>query len=419
MKRIPPSTQMREAIMSQLEVRPSGVPAGPAQPLRAFVARAAELILQVGIEEQLAGFLGRAPYERGGGARPGYRNGYGHHTLKTEAGPVMLRPPKVRGTTDPFTVQLPAGLAPSTPELRALVTRAYVRGLSDRDVEGLYAEVFGGTLSKSTVSRATQTLQADFDAWRKRDLSDLPVVYLFLDGQYHAVRPDTREKEGLLAAYALLEDGRMVLLHLGLGPRERAETWVAFLHELTARGLGTPLLCISDGNPGLRKALKQVFPGVHTQRCLVHKLRNILAKLPRLAARELKPLVKQIFEAPDHRTALRRGKALLARYRDRYPAAMECLEQDLAECLAYLRFPPAHWKRIRTTNLLERTFGESRRRTKVIPRFPGEQACLRLVFATLITAAKKWRGVQMTPQILRALDKLRGEAPAPTERLAA
>lgn len=419
MKRIPPSTPMREALMSQFEARPSGGPAGPAQPLRAFVARAAELILQVGIEEQLTAFLGRAPYERDGGARPGYRNGYGHHTLKTEAGPLALRPPKVRGTAGPFAVQLPAGLATSSPELRALVTRAYVRGLSDRDVEGLYAEVFGGSLSKSTVSRATQSLQADFDAWRKRDLSDLKVVYLFLDGQYHAVRPGSREKEGLLAAYALCEDGRMVLLHLGLGPRERTETWVAFLHELTARGLGPPLLCISDGNPGLRQALRQVFPGVRTQRCLVHKLRNILAKLPRLAARELKPLVKQIFEAPDHRTALRRGKALLARYRDRYPAAMECLEQDLAECLAYLLFPPAHWKRIRTTNLLERTFGESRRRTKVIPRFPGEHACLRLVFATLITAAKKWRGVKMTPQILRALDKLRGEAPAPKGQLAA
>ncbi len=98
---------------------------------------------------------------------------------------------------------------------------------------------------------------------------------------------------------------------------------------------------------------------------------------------------------------------------------MECLEQDLAECIAYLLFPQAHCKRIRTTNLLERTFGESRRRTKVIPRFPGEHACLRLVFATLITAAKKWRGVKMTPQILRALDKLRGEGPAPKEQLAA
>lgn len=115
MKRIPPSTQMREALMSQLEARPSSVPAGPAQPLRAFVARAAELILQVGIEEQLGAFLGRAPYERGGGARPGYRNGYGHHTLRTEAGPVMLRPPKVRGTRPRSASSSPRGSAPARP----------------------------------------------------------------------------------------------------------------------------------------------------------------------------------------------------------------------------------------------------------------------------------------------------------------
>ena len=414
MKRIPPSVQMREVLMHQLTTR-----GAKGHPLRGFVARAAELMLQVGVEEQVAAFFGRDHYERNPAARPGYRNGYGEHRLKTEAGPLTLRPPKVRDTPEPFRVELPDGLTATTPELRALVTRAYVRGLSDRDVEGLYAEVFGGTLSKSAVSRATKSLQADFDGWRTRDLSDLQVVYLFLDGQFHAVRPGTREKEGILAAYALCEDGRMVLLHLGLGPRERTEAWVAFLHELTARGLGTPVLIIADGNPGLGRAVAQVFPGVCYQRCLVHKLRNILAKLPRLAARELKPLVKQVFEAPDHRTALQRGKRLLARYRDRYPAAMECLEKDLDECLAYLRFPQEHWKRVRTTNLLERTFGESRRRTKVIPRFPGEHACLRLMFATLLTAARKWRGVRMTPQILRALDKLRVETPARKEQAAA
>lgn len=406
MPRIPPSTQMREALVTP-------APDTPVEhPLRQFVARAAEYMLQVGLEEQLATFLGRAQYERGGGTRVGYRNGYSVHTFKTEAGALTLRPPKVRGTREPFHRQLPDATASTTPALRALVTRAYVRGLSTRDVEGLYAEVFGGALSKSTVSRVTQTLQADFDAWRKRDLSALPVVYLFLDGQFHAVRQETREKEGILAAYALLEDGRMVLLHLGLGPRERTDTWVAFLHDLTARGLGPPLLVITDGNPGLRKAVAQVFPGVRRQRCLVHKLRNILGKLPRQAARDLKPLVQQVVAAPDHRTALRRGHALVARYQRRYPAAMECLAADLDECVTYLLYPKEHGKRIRTTNLLERAFEETRRRTKVIPRFPGEQACLPLLYATLITAAAKWRGVHMTPQILRALDKLRVEAPS-------
>lgn len=403
MKRIPPSTQMREALRHDLQLGFAG------HPLRRFVQRAAELLLQVGLEELVTQLLGRGHYERADGPVTGYRNGYGHHTVKTEAGALQLRPPKVRDTVTPVSVVLPADLRAMTPELGALIRRGYVRGLSTRDVEGLYAEVFGGSVSKSSASRATQALQAEFDAWRTRDLSELKVLYLFLDGQFHAVRSETTEKEGILAAYALCEDGRMVLLHLGPGPRESTDAWVAFLHALTARGLQAPLLVVLDGNPGLRRAVRQVFPGARVQRCQVHKLRNILAKLPRLAAQQLKPLVQQVFLAPDYATALRRGRALIARFRDRYASAMECLEKDLEECLTYLRFPAEHRKRIRTTNLLERTFGESRRRTKVIPRFPGERSCLALIFASLITAAATWRGIRMTPKILRALDNLRPE----------
>jgi len=403
MKRVPPSVQMQQALTRDLQAGFAG------HPLRQFVRRAAEFLLQVGLEEQLEAFLGRGHYERNEGARPGYRNGYGERTVKTEAGPLSLHPPKVRQTAVPFALQLPADLRGVTPELTALATRAYVRGLSVRDVAGLYAEVFGGSFSKSAASRATATLQADFDTWRTRDLSELKVLYLFLDGQFHAVRSESTEKEGILAAYALCEDGRMVLLHLGLGPRESTDAWVAFLHDMTARGLSEPLLIILDGNPGLAKAVRQVFPGVRRQRCQVHKLRNILAKLPRLAATQLKPLVQQVFLAPDHATALRRGRALIARFRSRYPAAMECLEKDLEECCTYLLFPVEHHKRIRTTNLLERTFEESRRRTKVIPRFPTERSCLALIFASLITASHEWRGIRMTPKILRALDALRRE----------
>ncbi len=413
MKRIPPSVQMQQALTQTLQAGFAG------HPLRQFVARAAELMLQVGLEAQVEAFFGRGHYARGSRLQPGWRNGYDTHTLTTEAGPLGLRPPKVRGTVRPFRAVLPAALAQGTPELRALVTRAYVRGLSVRDIAGLYAEVFGGAYSKSAARRATATLQAEFDTWRTRDLSELKVCYLFLDGQFHAVRSGTSEKEGILAAYALLEDGRAVLLHLALGPRESTDAWVAFLHDLTARGLGEPLLIIVDGSPGLAKAVRQVFPGVRRQRCQVHKMRNILAKLPRLAQRELKPLIQQVFLAPDHRTALRRGRALLARFRERFPSAMECLEKDLEECLTALLFPVEHRKRIRTTNLLERTFEESRRRTKVIPRFPGERACLTLVFATLITAAEQWRGVRMTPKILRALDALRAESAISKEQSAA
>lgn len=409
MQRIPPSTRMEEALTADMEVGVAG------SPLRQFVARAAQLMLQVALEEQVDAFLGRGYYQRGPRTRRGWRNGYGERTLKSEAGPLLVHPPKLRGTDEPFRGELPARLGRTTAELEDLVVRSYVRGLSARDVEGLYAEVFGGTFSKSAVSRATAKLQAQFDAWRTRDLSELRVLYLFLDGQFHATRAESREKEGILAAYAMVEDGRAVLLHLALGPRESTDAWVAFLHDLTARGVGDPLLIILDGNPGLGRAVKQVFPGVRRQRCQVHKMRNILAKVPRLAQQELKPLIRQVFLAPDHATGLRRGRALIARFRSRFPSAMECLEKDLEECVTALLFPVEHRKRIRTTNLLERTFEESRRRTKVIPRFRQEKACLALVFAALITAAERWRGVRMTPKILRALNALRPDERATSQ----
>ncbi len=412
MQRVPPSVQMQQALTQDLQAGFAG------HPRRQFVRRAAEYLLQVGVEDVVTAVLGRGHYERAEGPVTGYRNGYGHHTVKAEAGPLHLRPPKVRQRATPVSLALPGTLTGMTPELGNLIRRAYVRGLSVRDVEGLYAEVFGGTVSKSTASRVTTQLQAEFDAWRTRDLSAFQLLYLFLDGQFHAARAETTEKEGILAAYALCEDGRMVLLHLGLGPRESTDAWVAFLHDLTARGLPAPLLVVLDGNPGLRKAVRQVFPGVRVQRCQVHKLRNILAKLPRLAATQVKPLLQQVFLAPDHATGLRRGRALIARFRERYPSAMECLEKDLEECLTYLLFPAEHRKRIRTTNLLERTFGESRRRTKVIPRFPGERSCLALIFASLITAAAKWRGIRMTPKILRTLDTLRRQLATHKEQAA-
>src|SRR5262249_34044690 len=273
-------------------------------------------------------------------------------------------------------------------------------------------------LSKSTVSRITQRLNQDFETWRRRDLSELPVIYVFLDGQYHAARQGTDEEEGVLSAYALLEDGRPVLLHLDLGPRESFDAWLSFLQDLVARGLRDPLLVVMDGAPGLVKAVKRVWPRAYRQKCQVHKMRNILAKLPRLMQAKMKGLVQQVFLAPTYAAAVKRGRDLIAKFKDRYPAAMECLERDLEECVTYLRFPEAHHQRIRTTNRLERLNGESRRRTKVIPRFPTERSCLSLLYASLITASKHWRGIQMAVRDVKQLQQLRAAIGAKEEAAA-
>jgi transposase-like protein len=400
---------MREEV-EQLLRGEAGEGAPPAAPMRGFVRSLARYILQVSIEEEATAFLGREHYRRGRRLRGGWRNGYEPKGVQSEAGLLELAVPQLRATEERFRPQLAERLGRRSVDLERLVRGMYVRGLSTQDIEELYGQTFERSrLSKSTVSRITQQLNQDFATWRQRDLSALKVVYVFLDGQYHAARQGTDEKEGVLSAYALLEDGRPVLLHLDLGPRESYDAWLSFLQDMSARGLQEPLLVIFDGAPGLKKAVRRMWPRALRQRCQVHKMRNILCKLPRLGQAQMKRLVQQVFLAPSYAVALKRGRALIARFRDRYSAAMACLERDLEECVTHLRFPAAHHRRIRTTNRLERLMGEGRRRTKVIPRFPTERSCLALLYATLVTASKRWRGVPMTPAVMKHLEQLRAE----------
>jgi len=414
MKRVPPSVRLKEEIEGLL----GATEATPTEeaPMVGFVGRLARYMLQVAIEAEATAFLGREHYRRGERQRVGWRNGYEPKHVQSEAGVLELAVPQLRGTADTFRPAIADRLRTRTADLEGLVRGMYVRGLSTQDVSALYHDTFGASrLSKSTVSRVTQHLNQDFDVWRRRDLSDLAVAYLFLDGQYHAARQGSDEKEGVLSAYALLEDGRPVLLHLDLGPRESYDAWLSFLQDLVTRGLHEPLLIVMDGAPGLVKAVKRIWPRAYRQRCLAHKMRNVVAKLPRLMQSKMKGLVHQVFGAPTYAAALKRGRDLIAKFKDRYPAAMECLERDLEECVTYLRFPEAHHQRIRTTNRLERLNGESRRRTKVIPRFPTERACLSLLYASLITASKHWRGIPMTVSDVKQLQQLRAAIAAPTK----
>lgn len=415
MKRVPPSTRMKEELDALLRGEAPEEAQPSESPLKGFVRGVAQYMLQVTIENEATEFLGRGRYQRGARSRAGLRNGYERSGVQSEVGLLNLQVPQLRATEESFRPPTVEKLGRRTEELEELVRGMYVRGLSTQDVSDLYRDTFGGSrLSKSTVSQVTQKLNQEFEAWRKRDLSELKVVYLFLDGQYHAARQGSSEKEGVLSAYAVLENGPAVLLHLDLGPQESFDAWLSFLQDMTGRGLGEPLMVIFDGAPGLKKAIRRVWPQAYRQRCQVHKMRNILSKLPRAMQGKMKKLVKQVFLAPTYKKALERGRSLVERFRDRYPSAMECLEKDLEETVIYLRFPAEHHKRIRTTNRLERLHGEGRRRSKVIPRFPSERSCLSLMYATLITASRRWRGVRMTTQILRQLDQLRAEKTSST-----
>jgi putative transposase len=303
------------------------------------------------------------------------------------------------------------------------VIGAFVRGLSMRDVESLCEQAGLGKLSKSTASRICQELRERFDAFGRRDLYDIHLAALFLDAVFLSVRPDG-PKEGVLVAWGFTEAGERVLLAVMLGMRESHEDWLELGRDLIARGLGALMLIVADGAPGLIKAVEQCWPASDRQHCAVHRLRNLLAKLP---DRERERVRQTYWQALDDATDERDGKQRLQALVDEldgggYTAAAKCLADDLDALVVHLRYPTRHRRRWRSTNLLERSLAEVKRRTKVIGRFPGETSCLTLVWAVLdlyITHAKNGvRFSQLERQRLRRM-RYAGSEPTPDEEVSA
>jgi putative transposase len=375
------------------------------------------LVLQAALEAEVEEFLGRARYERrGDGDRPGSRNGHQPPmTVKTTMGAVQLQRPKLGGTDQAFCSRLFGAGVTRTNALESLVISGWVRGLSDRDIEATLAEVLGpeAALSKSTVSRICAAIGEEFAAWRTRDLSGVRLDYLFLDASHFKMHPGA-PAEPVLAAWGIDVDGKPVFVGLAPAASESTDAWDDFLTDLKERGLGAPLLGISDGAPGLIGAFDRAFPASLRQRCLVHRARNTLAKVSAHDQPQVKADFWAIFDVADAEpgdqavaVARQQAAAFAATWQRRYPSAVACVTDDLASLTVHLRFPAEHWHRIRHSNLIERTFGETRRRTKVIGRLPGERSCLSLVWAVLDRASRGWRGLTMTPRALRLLQDLR------------
>jgi len=390
----------------------------------------AQLLMQAALEAELTEFLGRDRYQRAAAcdeARPGSRNGYREVTVKTTAGPVMLARPKLRGATEKFASRLFGSHVTKTNALESLVIASFVRGLSVRDVEAALAEALGdqAAISKSTVSVICGQLKDEYQAWAGRRLDGITLDYLFLDASFFRMHPGS-PAEPVLAAWGVTTGGKPAFIGLAPGAGESADAWGDFLADLTERGLASPLLVISDGAPGLIAAIEQAFPRALRQRCLIHRARNIVAKVPAGMQAEIKDAYWQLFDTEELKTTPgpklvelidHRITEMAGRYAATYPAAMKCLLADREGLTAYLRFPAEHHHRVRHSNFIERTFGETRRRTKVIGRLPGETSCLTLVWAVLDRASRGWRGLSMTSDGLRLLQDLRRSLLDPPRQL--
>jgi len=364
-------------------------------PIETLARYGARLVLTAYLEAEVSAHLGAARYERTDDRR-GSRNGRRPRKVTCGVGQIEVDFPKVRATERPFHSAVLDAWQRASDTLVAMLPSLYVEGLSTRDVARGLKPLFDGTgLSRSTVSRANEQLKEAFDAWRRRDLSHDEVVYLFLDGHFEGVRLGTRQKEAILVAHGIAKSGERVLLGVYLGGTESTEAWKLALEDLTERGLAPPLLVISDGNAGLIRAVKELWPTVARQRCIVHRMRNVLARVPKKDQERLRKALNRIFYAASLEEALEAARVFAETWQNVYPSAVETLGRDLSDCLTFFRFPPRHWKRLRTSNVLERSFREVKRRTRVAGRFPDERSALSLVWAVLARDGERRRGVLM------------------------
>ncbi len=360
----------------------------------------ARLVLQRAVEDEVAAFLGRARYQRTPTAT-GSRNGSRPKPIQTAEGELTVAMPQVRGSVERFVSQVipDTKTVIRTRPLEALVIGGYVRGLSDRDIESLVAEAGLGPVSKSTASRICRALRDRYRAFCAKSLAEVALLALFLDAIYLPVRP-SGAKEGVLVAWGYTTEGKRVLLSVRLGQRESDADWLDLGRDLARRGLRAPWLVGSDGAPGLIKAIQALWPAADRGRCAVHKLRNVVAKLPE--RRGLHERIKRAYwaaldEATDPADAQQRLRGLpVGELADAYPSAAACLAEDLPALTVHLQYFPPLRKRFRASNLLERSLEEVRRRTKVIGRFPGEPRGPSLCWAVLDLVLAGARGLGLS-----------------------
>ena len=278
---VPPSAEIQVEIDKLLS---RGLVDDPQKMLSDLARLGVRLIIQRAVEEELDTWLGRARYERKDAAGPAKRNGFRPRHLQTAEGELRIEIPQVREAAMPFVSKLfpkwHCKRLLRTDPLKALIIGGFVRGLSMRDVESLCEEAGLGKTSKSTVATICAELRERFEAFCRRSLYDVHLVVLFLDAIYVPVRP-SGPKEGVICAWGITETGARELVSVRLGAREAKEDWVELGRDLISRGLAAPRPVVADGAPGPISAVEEIWPRADRQHCAVHRLRNLLAKLPK------------------------------------------------------------------------------------------------------------------------------------------
>ena len=348
-----------------------------------------EWILQQLIEAEATAFIGAAPHERTE-TRTTQRNGHRPRLLSTPAGDVELEIPKLRqGSFFPSLLERRRRIDRA---LYAVVMEAYVHGVSTRKVDDLVKALGAASgISKSEVSRICTELDRDLGAFRDRPLDHVAFRYVFLDATYIKGRVRGRVvSRAVVIATGVTATGDREVLGIDVGDSEDGAFWTAFLKGLRARGLTGVKLVISDHHLGLKAAIAAVFIGSSWQRCRVHFMRNVLSKVPKASGEMVAAAIRTIFAQPDAhhvRSQLDEVARMLAA---KFPDVAAMLTDSAEDLLAFTEFPLAHWRKIWSTNPLERINGEIKRRTNVVGIFPNDPSILRLVTAVLVETHDEW-----------------------------
>jgi putative transposase len=354
------------------------------------VRSATERLYQELIDAEAAAVIGAAPYERAEG-RTALRNGSRPRTLTTTAGQLDLRIPKLRAGS--FFPSLLERRRRVDQALFAVVMEAYVHGVSTRKVDDLVKALGADTgISKSEVSRICAGLDEDVAAFRDRPLGDAAFPYVFVDATYCKARVGRRVvSQAVVVAVGVAADGRRQVLGFDVGDTESEPFWTAFFRSLKARGLTGVQLVVSDAHAGLVAAVAVAFQGVSWQRCRVHFMRNVLAKVPKIAGPMVAAIIRTVFVPRGKRELVEaQFDEVVTMLGRSHPAAAELLDEARDDLLAFAAFPPQHWQQIWSTNPLERLNKEIKRRTDVVGTFPNPAALLRLAGHVLIEQHDEW-----------------------------
>ncbi len=377
---------VRGSIAQEKEVWQEDIWEGISMVIKAGLKRFLEELLK----EEVAESIGASRYERRG-TRRGYRNGKYERSLLTRYGMIEdLIVPRIREGGIEF--RLFEKYQRRQYEVDAAIGRLFLLGVSTRKLKKFAREFLGMEISASTVSNTTETIEKEMEVFQRAEISD-EVEFLFLDGMVQKVREIGVENKTVLAALVIYKDGRKELVGFQIADGETVNTWRGFLVNLKSRGLaGKNLkLITTDGNPALLSALKEIYPFVKVQRCIAHKMRNVVVKLKKSQRASCGAEARLIFTASSRTEAIRRFKEWKSKWEVEAERAVRCMEKNLNDCLRFYDFPEELWTKIRTTNILERSIREIRRRTKSMGGvFTNEKSCNRIIYGVSQYLNENW-----------------------------